>query len=75
MTKQLQAMMERVKKWPAWRQQDVVHLLMRMEKASTEVHRVSDEERELIDEGLAEADRGEFVSETEMEKFWNRHHV
>ena len=75
MTKQLQAMMERVKKWPAWRQQDAVHLLMRMEKAGTEVYRLSDEERELIDEGLAEADRGEFVPEKEMEKFWNRHHV
>ena len=75
MTKQLQTMMERVKKWPAWRQRDVVLLLMRMEKAGTEVYRLSDEERELIDEGLEQADRGEFVSDKDMEKFWNRHHV
>lgn len=46
-----------------------------MEKAGTEVYQLSDEERELIDEGLAEAERGNFVSGEDMEKFWNRHHV
>ena len=75
MTKQLQELMERVKKWPQWRQRDVVHLLQRMEKSGTEIYHLSDEERELIDEGLEQADRGEFVSDENMQKFWNRHHV
>lgn len=73
MTKQLEAMIERIKKWPAWRQQDAVHLLQRMEKAGMEVCHLSDKERELIEEGLAEANRGEFVSDDDMERFWNRH--
>jgi predicted transcriptional regulator len=40
-----------------------------------DVYHLSEEERRLIDEGLAQANRGDFVSEDEMEKFWNRHDV
>ncbi len=36
------------------------------------VYALSDEERSLIREGIADLDAGRVVSEEEMEAFWNR---
>ena len=71
MTNQLIEIIERVKTWPEERQQDVVHVIEAMEESGTGVYPLSDEERRLVDEGLA----SEVVSETEMNKFWTRHRV
>ncbi len=38
-----------------------------------DVMRLSDEERKLLDEALDEANRGIFVSDEDMDTFWNRH--
>ena len=73
MTKQLSEMLEKVKKWPEWRQEDAALMLQEMERQGTEIYNLSDEERRMIDEALKEVERGEFVSEEEMEKFWLRH--
>jgi hypothetical protein len=42
-----------------------------MEASGTEVYQLSDDERRLIDEGLASG----IVPDDEMEKFWNRYGV
>jgi hypothetical protein len=52
MTK-LAEIIERVKRWPALRQEDVVRVIERMEEIGTDTYRLSDEERQLIDEGFA----------------------
>jgi hypothetical protein len=75
MSQQLAELIKRVKTWPAWRQQDVARMIEAMEESGTEVYRLSDEERLLVDEGLDQANRGQFVSDDDMEKFWNRHRV
>ena len=75
MSQQLTKLIERVKTWPAWRQQDVARMIEAMEESGTEVYRLSDEERLIVDEGLDQANRGQFVSDDDMEKFWNRHRV
>jgi len=75
MTQQLTKLIERVKTWPAWRQHDVARMIEAMEESGTEVYRLSDEERLLVDEGLDQANCGQFVSDDEMEKFWNRHRI
>ena len=75
MTNQLLELIERVKKWPTERQNDVARMLEAMEASGTGVYRLTDEERRLVNEGLEQANRGEFVSDAEMEKFWNRHRV
>jgi hypothetical protein len=62
---------ERVKTWPAQRQEDVARVIERMEESGTEMYRLSDEERRLVDEGLA----SRVLPDDEMEKFWNRHQV
>ena len=73
MTKErIEAVLERVRKWPAKRQADAVRLLEMMEQSGTRSHRLSDEEREAVLEGLAEARRGEFLSDDGLREFWNR---
>ena len=75
MSQQLTELIKRVKTWPAWRQQDVARMIEAMEESGIEVYQLSDEERLLVDEGLQQAKRGKFVSDEDMEKFWNRHRV
>lgn len=48
-------------------------LLEAMEHAGTGVYRLSDEERRLVDEGLAECLRGDLVPDEEMEALFDRH--
>ena len=43
-----------------------------MEQSGTGVYRLSDDEQSAIEVGLAEAERGEFVSDADMAAFWNR---
>jgi hypothetical protein len=70
MTK-LAALMEEVKRWPAERQDDVARLIERMAETGTETYQLSDEERRLVDEGLASS----VVPDDEMQQFWNRHRL
>jgi predicted transcriptional regulator len=73
MTKeQIKAVLDRVLSWPPERQQDAADMLMRMEAQGTEPYTPTEEEWTAIQEGLAQARRGEFVSDEEMEAFWNR---
>ena len=68
MTK-LTALMEEVKRWPVDRQRDVEHVLEAMIEGGTETYRLSDVERQLIDEGLG----SRVVSDAELKAFRNRH--
>jgi hypothetical protein len=70
MTK-LAKILERVEHWPAERQEDVVQAIERIEEAGTIRYHLSDEERRLIDEGLASP----VASDEDVERFWARHAV
>lgn len=48
MTHQLSEVIERVKTWPAWRQDDAAYLLEMLEESGTSVYRLSDEERDAV---------------------------
>jgi orotidine-5'-phosphate decarboxylase len=69
MTQQLKEMIERVKTWPEWRQEDAAYLLEMMEESGTKVYRLSDEERDAVREGL----ESPVVSPEELKAFRNRH--
>jgi hypothetical protein len=69
MTQQLKEMIERVKTWPEWRQEDAAYLLEMMEESGTKIYRLSDEERDAVREGLGSP----VVSEEELKAFRNRH--
>ena len=77
MNKSLEDVLERVKSWPEQRQQDAArvleaHVLGTMERTGLAPHEVTDEERAAIEIGLEQAKRGEFVSDADMDAFWNR---
>ena len=69
MTQQLMELIEQVKTWPIERQEDVARVIEQMAESGTETYQLTDEERRLIQEGLASP----VVSDHEMEKFWKRH--
>ena len=73
MTKdQIAAVLERVKTWPEDRQEDAAAVLLKMEEAN-EDDELTDEDWADLEEGLAEADRGELVPEEEMKAFFDKY--
>jgi predicted transcriptional regulator len=73
MTKeQIEAVLERVKTWPEERQEDAAAVLLAMEEAN-EDDELTDEDWADLEEGLAEADRGELVPEEEMKAFFDKY--
>ncbi|MDO9564900.1 MAG: hypothetical protein Q7J60_25035 [Bradyrhizobium sp.] len=74
MTKdQITAVLERVRAWPEERQAYAAEILLVIEAQDVSPLRVSDDEWQAIQEGNAEAERGEFVSDAEMAAFYKRH--
>ena len=69
MTQQLKEMIERVKTWPEWRQEDAAYLLEMMEESGTKIYRLSDEERDAVQEGL----KSPVVSDEQLKAFRIRH--
>jgi hypothetical protein len=68
----LEKAMERVKTWPEARQKDVLSVLEVMEQSGTSVYTLTDDERTAVQVGIDQANRGEFVSDSDMEAFWRR---
>jgi hypothetical protein len=67
--RKLADLIEEVTRWPQERQRDVEHVLQAMIEGGSETYETSEQERELIDEGL-ESRR---VSPVELESFRHRH--
>ena len=68
----LEKVMERIKTWPKTRRRDVADVLQVMEQSGTAVYTLTGDERAAVQIGLDQANRGEFVSDSEMEAFWRR---
>jgi predicted transcriptional regulator len=63
MTKdRVKEVLDRVLTWPPERQEDAAQLLLALEAQEGELYHPNDDELAAIEEGLAEAKRGEFVS-------------
>jgi hypothetical protein len=74
MTKdQITAVFERVQAWPEERQAYAAEVLLLIEAQDVHALRVSDDEWEAIQEGNAQAERGEFVNDADMAGFYKRH--
>ena len=73
MTKeQIEAIFERVRAWPAERQERAISLLLAVEAETDEVYVLSAEERADLQEALAEMDRGEVASQAEVDAAFRR---
>ena len=73
MIKALEQAIEKIKTLSEERQEYAAEVLEQIAESGDEVYRLSDEERRLVREGLAELDAGLGVSDTEMAEFWKRH--
>ena len=75
MIKALELAIEKVKALSPERQAEVAELLDAVATADASVYQLSDEERVLVREGLAELDRGEVASEAEVRAVYDRYRV
>jgi predicted transcriptional regulator len=62
----LKEVLDRVLTWPRQRQEEAVRLLLALEAREGELYHPSDDEWSAIEEGFAQAKRGEAVSEDEI---------
>jgi predicted transcriptional regulator len=73
MIKVLEAILTRATGWPAVAQAELARAAREIElEHSGKIYHLSADERAAIEDGVAQADRGEFVSEVEMEAFFAR---
>jgi hypothetical protein len=66
-------LLERIRSWPTEDQQELADYASVIEARRTGLYRLSDDERAAVDEGLAEADRGQLVSDADIAKQDKRH--
>jgi hypothetical protein len=65
-------LLEQVESWPQEDQDELAEFAREIEARRGGVYVVDDEEETAIREGLAELDRGEWMSEETMRSFWKR---
>lgn len=73
MIKVLEEAIEKVKKLPAERQEYAAEVLEQIAEAGDAAYTLSDEERRLVREGLAELDRGEVASEANVRAVFDKY--
>jgi predicted transcriptional regulator len=74
MTKdQIEAIFDRVRSWPADRQEKAVDILLALEAQPDGVYVLSEEEREGVERGLDDARHGRYASDEEMAALFARY--
>jgi predicted transcriptional regulator len=73
MNKLLKEMIEHAETWPREDQEELAEYAREIEARRTGVYTMSDDERVAVGTGLAEADRGEFVSDELIAEADKRH--
>jgi predicted transcriptional regulator len=69
----LRKLLEKVEAWPADDQAELIEYAREIESRRKGVYVLSDDEREAIEEGLAQADRGEFATDEEIAALFKRY--
>ena len=73
MNKLLKEMIEHAESWPREDQEELAEYAREIEARRTGVYLMSDDELAAVGKGLAEADRGEFVSDELIAEADKRH--
>jgi hypothetical protein len=68
----LKKLFEQVDTWPAEDQEELAEVARAIEARRTGIYVLSDDENVAIEEGLRQLDRGEALSEKDMEPYWRR---
>jgi truncated hemoglobin YjbI len=72
MMKVLEDAIDKVRKLPEERQAYIAEVLEQIAAAGSEPFTIPEQHRAAVLEGLAEADRGEFVDDDEMAALWKK---
>jgi hypothetical protein len=73
MNKRLERALELVKTWPEHRQEDAAYLLMAMQEHGTTPYVLDEDERQRLEHSLAQAARGEFATDEEVQAVRRKH--
>jgi hypothetical protein len=73
MIKALEQAIEKVKKLSRERQEYAAEVLEQIAETDDQVHTLTDEERHLVREGLAELDRGEVATDAEVRAVFDKY--
>jgi predicted transcriptional regulator len=73
MNKIVENILDRVARWPEEAQAELMQAVADIEARHLNPYQPSDEEREAVLEGLAQADRGEFVPDDVVASYFNKH--
>ena len=73
MNRLLKEVIEHAETWPLEDQEELAEYAREIEARRTGVYTMSDQERVAVGKGLAEADRGQFVSEERVAEADKRH--
>jgi predicted transcriptional regulator len=73
MNKAMTSLLERVSTWSEEDQEQLLAAAIEIEIRRAGIYRLSDEERAAVMEGLAAADRGDFVSDEDMKAYFDRY--
>jgi len=73
MTKLLETAIAKLRELPEADQDEAAELLLSLAAKNTEPVRLDDVTRAAVREGVAQARRGEFVSDEDMAEFFKRH--
>jgi predicted transcriptional regulator len=73
MNKITETILDRIADWPEEAQQEVMQAVVDIEAKHFGVYRLSDDERTAVREGLAQAERGEFVPDNVVEAYFNKY--
>lgn len=68
----LKQMLQTIENWPIEDQQALAEAAREIEAERTGVYVMTPEEESAVEEGLAQADRGEFASDDEIAALWRR---
>lgn len=73
MNKIAESILNRIADWPEEAQAELMQPAAEIEVRHLGVYRLSDDERMAVREGLAQADRGEFVPDEVVAAYFNKH--
>jgi predicted transcriptional regulator len=73
MNKIVESILDRIADWPEEAQAELMQAVIDIEVKHLGVYRLSDDERTAVREGLAQAERGEFVPDDVVAEYFNKH--
>jgi predicted transcriptional regulator len=73
MNKVVENILDRVAGWPEEAQAELMQAAVDIEAKHLGVYRLSDDERTAVKEGLAQAERGEFVADDVVAAYFDKH--